>query len=111
MVKKNKRNNFFLFVKEDKTQGYTGELGSEIITTTVPRQRRKKCLLVFLNAYKNNPQTHGITIIAFHPKVFRVSYFHRERMFKSLLASSPKVTRRKIARIARLSRDRDPMLR
>ena len=53
-----------------------GEIGSEIITTTVPRQQRQKCLLVFLNAYRNNPQAHGITIVAFHLKVFRVSYFH-----------------------------------
>jgi hypothetical protein len=27
------------FYKEDNTQGYTGGLGSDIITTTVPRQR------------------------------------------------------------------------
>jgi hypothetical protein len=32
-------------------------------------------------------------------------------MSKSLLTSSPKVTRRKIARVARFSRDRDPKLR
>jgi hypothetical protein len=37
MVRKDRRNNFFLFEKEDKTQGYMGELGSEIITTTIPR--------------------------------------------------------------------------
>jgi hypothetical protein len=35
-------------------------------------------LLVFLNAYRNNPQAHGITVVAFYPKVFRVSYFHEE---------------------------------
>ena len=70
-----------------------------------------KCLLVFLKAYRNNPQAHGITVVAFHPEVFRVSYFHEERMCKSLLASSPRVTRRKIARVARFSRDRDPRLR
>jgi hypothetical protein len=61
-----------------------GELGSEIITRTVPRQRCHKCLLVFLSAYRNNPQAHGITVVAFHPKVFRVSYFHEEQMCKSL---------------------------
>ena len=88
-----------------------GELGSEIITTIVPRQWRQKCLLVFLNAYRNNPQAHGITIVAFHLKVFRVSYFLRERMCKSLLTSSPKITRRKIAQVPRFSRDRDPKLR
>jgi hypothetical protein len=88
-----------------------GELGSEIIMTIVTRQRRQKCLLVFLNVYINNPQAHGITVVAFHLEVFRVSYFHRELMCKSLLTSSPKVTRRKIARVARFSRDRDPKLR
>ena len=56
-----------------------GELGSEIITTTVLRQQRQKCLLVFLNVYRNNLQAHGITVAAFHPEVFRISYFHRER--------------------------------
>jgi hypothetical protein len=68
-------------------------------------------LLVFLNAYRNNPQAHGITIVAFHPEIFRVSYFYEEQMCKSLLASSPKITRRNIARVARFSRDRDPKLR
>jgi hypothetical protein len=111
-VKKNRRNNiFFLFEKKDKTQGYTGKLGSEIITTTGPRQWRQKCLLVFLNAYRNNPQAHEITIVAFHPEVFRVSYFHKEQRCKSLLSSSSMVTRRKIARVVRFSKDRDPKLR
>jgi hypothetical protein len=68
-------------------------------------------VLVFLNVYINNPQVRGITVVAFHPKVFRVSYFHEKRMCKCLLASSPKITRRKIARVARFFRDRDPMLR
>ena len=86
-----------------------GELGSEIIMTIVPQQRRQKCLLVFLNAYRNNPQAHGITVVAFHLEVFRVSYFLRERM--SLLTSSPKITRGKIARVARFSSCRDPKLR
>jgi hypothetical protein len=89
----------------------SGELGSEIIMTTVPQQRRQKCLLVFLNAYINNPQAHRITVVAFHPEVFRVSYFHRVQMCKSLLASSPRVTRTKIAHVARFSRDRNPKLR
>jgi hypothetical protein len=30
--------------------------------------------LVFLNTYRNNPQAHGSTVVAFHPEVFRVSY-------------------------------------
>jgi hypothetical protein len=68
-------------------------------------------LFVFLNAYRNNPQAHGITVVAFHLKVFKVSYFHKEQMCKSLLASSLRVTRRKIAQVARFSRDRDPKLR
>ena len=88
-----------------------GELGSKIITTTAPRQWHQKCLFIFLNTYKNNSQAHGITIVAFHPEVFRVSYFLREWMCKSLLTSSPKITRRKIARVVRFSRDRDPRLR
>jgi hypothetical protein len=68
-------------------------------------------LLVFLNAYRKNPQAHEITIVTFHPEVFRVSYFHEERMCYSLLTNSPMVTRRKIARVARFSNDRDPKLR
>jgi hypothetical protein len=32
-------------------------------------------------------------------------------MCKSLLTSSPKITRRKIARVVRFSKDRDPKLR
>ena len=31
---------------------YKGELGSKTTTATVPRQRRQKCLLVFLNSYR-----------------------------------------------------------
>ena len=43
-------------------------------------------LLVLLNAYINNPQAYGITVVAFHPEVFRISYFHEERRCKSLLS-------------------------
>ena len=32
-----------------KIKGYTGKLGSETKTITVPRQRRQKCLLVLLS--------------------------------------------------------------
>ena len=67
--------------------------------------------MVFLNAYRNNTQAHEITVVAFHPKVFRVSYFLREWICKSLLTSSPKITRRKITQVARFSRDRNPKLR
>jgi hypothetical protein len=31
-------------------------------------------MLVFLNA-NSNPQVHGSTVVALHPKVFMVSYF------------------------------------
>jgi hypothetical protein len=34
------------------------------------------CLqLVFLNAYRNNSQVHGSSVIALHTEVFRVLYF------------------------------------
>jgi hypothetical protein len=33
----------------------------------------KKCMLVYLNVYRINPQAHGYTVVAFHPKVFKVS--------------------------------------
>ena len=41
-------------IKEEKgkKKGYTGKLGSKITTATVPRQRRQKCLLVFLNVHR-----------------------------------------------------------
>ena len=54
---------------------------------------------------------HEITVVAFHPKVFSVSYFHEERMCRILLAKSLMVTRRRIARVVRFSKDRDPKLR
>ena len=34
-------------------------------------------MLVFINAYRKILQAHRITVVAFHPEVFRVSYFHR----------------------------------
>jgi hypothetical protein len=40
MVKNNRWNNFF-FEKEDKTQGYTGGLGSEIIQQPFPGNSAK----------------------------------------------------------------------
>ena len=46
-------------------------------------------LLVFLNTYRNNPQAHEITIVAFHLEVFRVSYFP-QGMKVNLLSSSSK---------------------
>ena len=51
-------------------------------------------LLVFLNAYINNPQAHKITVVALHPEVFRVTYFPQEtEVF--LLANSSKDNTRK----------------
>ena len=67
-----KKKNIFL---KGKTQGYKGELGSEIITTTVPRQRCQKCLLVFLSISRRNLEVHGYTVVALHLEVFRVLYF------------------------------------
>ena len=64
-------------------------------------------LLVFLNVYEINTQVHGYTIIALHPGVFRVSYFHKEWKCTSLLASSRKMTRGRVAQVVRFSRDRD----
>jgi len=50
--------------------------------------------------YKNNPQAHGITVVAFHPEVFRVSYFPQgTKVF--LLADSSKDN----TRIANKGRD------
>jgi hypothetical protein len=48
MVRKDRRNNFFLFENEDKTQGYTGELGSKIITTVDPQQQHQNACWYFL---------------------------------------------------------------
>jgi len=31
-------------------------------------------LLLFLSVSRRNPQAHGYTIVALHPKVFMVSY-------------------------------------
>jgi hypothetical protein len=47
MVKKNKRNNFF-FEKEDKTQGYTGRLGSEILQQLFPDNGARNAYWYFL---------------------------------------------------------------
>jgi hypothetical protein len=60
--------------KKKKRYKYEDELGSNK-KATVPRQRHQKCLFVFLNAYRNNPQAHGSTVVALHPEVFGVSYF------------------------------------
>jgi len=77
---------------------YENELGSKKIAT-VPRQRREKCLLVFLNANRNDPQAHGITVVAFHPEVFRVSYFPQGTEANILPSSSKDNTRIELARV------------
>ena len=73
-IMKKKKEYLFCFYekKRYKIRGWTR---FEENTATVPRQQRQKCLLVFLNANRNNPQPHGITVVALHPEVFRVSYF------------------------------------
>jgi hypothetical protein len=49
MVKRNKRNDyFFLSKRKDKTQGYTGELGLEIIMTTIPDNGTRNACWYFL---------------------------------------------------------------
>ena len=48
MVRKNRRNNFFLFEKKDKTQGYTGELGLEIIRQPCPDNGARNACWYFL---------------------------------------------------------------
>ena len=63
------------------------QLGSKTTTTTVPRQRRQKCLLVFLNVHRIIRKRTEDTVVALHPEVFRVSYFRRERMCNDILAS------------------------
>ena len=50
-------------------------------------------LLVFLNEYRNNPQAHGITVVAFHPEVFKVSYFPQGTEVNLLSSSSKDNTR------------------
>jgi hypothetical protein len=48
MVRKDRRNNFFLFEKEDKTQGYIGELGLEKIQQPFPNNGAKNACWYFL---------------------------------------------------------------
>jgi hypothetical protein len=62
-------------------------------------------LLVFLNAYRNNPQAHKITIIAFHPEIFRVSYFPQGTKVNLLASSSKDNTRVELKRVENDSYD------
>ena len=45
-----------------------GKLGSKITTATVPRQRRQKCLLVFLNVHRIIRKRTEDTVVALHPE-------------------------------------------
>jgi hypothetical protein len=40
-----------------------------------PWQRRQKCLLVYFNDYRLDPQAHGYTAVAFHLESIQVSLF------------------------------------
>ena len=53
--------------EKGKKKGYTGKLGSKITTATVPRQRRQKCLLVFLNDHRAIRKRTEDTVVALHP--------------------------------------------
>ena len=56
-------------------------------------------LLVFLNTYRNNPQAYGITVVAFHWEVFRVSHFPWGTEVLLLANSSKDNIRVKLARV------------
>ena len=45
-----------------------GKLGSKITTATVPRQRRQKCLLVFLNDHRVIRKRTEDTVVALYPE-------------------------------------------
>ena len=45
-----------------------GKLGSKITTATVHRQRRQKCLLVFLNDHRLIRKRMEDTVVALHPE-------------------------------------------
>ena len=40
--------------RKERIKKHTSKLGSKITTATIPRQRRQKCLLVFLSATTRN---------------------------------------------------------
>jgi hypothetical protein len=58
-----------------------------------------------------NLEAHGYTIVVLHSKVLRVLYFLKEWKCISLLASSPKMKRGKVAWVARFSKDIDLKIR
>ena len=56
-------------------------------------------MLVFPNAYRNNPQAHGITVVALHLEVFRVSYFPQGTEVFLQASSSKDNTRIELMRV------------
>ena len=50
-------------------------------------------MLVFLNTYRNDLQAHGITVVALHLEVFRVSYLPQGTEVNLLSSSSKDNTR------------------
>jgi len=45
-----------------------GKLGSKITTATIPRQRRQKCFLVFINDHRIIRKRTEDTVVALHPE-------------------------------------------
>jgi hypothetical protein len=56
---------------DEKGRPVMGQRGRGV----TPGMGAREMVLVFLNAKINNSQAHGITVVALHPEVFRVSYF------------------------------------
>jgi hypothetical protein len=56
-------------------------------------------LVGIFNAYRNNPQAHGSTVIALHPEVFRVSYFSTGNLGILLATLSKDDTRVELERV------------
>jgi hypothetical protein len=51
--------------------------------------------MIVLNDYKRYPQAHGSIIVAFHPKVFRISLFifsQRRARYKEASMNMNKIT-------------------
>ena len=53
---------------------FLSSLGTGLLKL-VPGNDARNAGLVCLNIYRKDPQAHGYTVVAFHPKVFRVSLF------------------------------------
>jgi hypothetical protein len=65
---------YFYFYKR-KGYKYEDKLSSKEIQQPFPDKGTRNAYWYFLTHTKNNPQAHGITIVAFHPEIFGVSYF------------------------------------